>query len=346
MTRSPGALSPLVRPSEAPDSPLGPDGALRFGMHRTPYRTVDLDRAAVAGWPGPLAHLRLKQWQHFIVIAPDLALSFAIVNAAYTAVAWIQVIDRRTGQRQEVHANLLPPRARLARSLWDERCSARWRKGEIDVHNHLDGDGHHIRLRADTPTPLEAELSCLHKQVEPLVVMLPVGRGRGMYSHKVPLPVTGTVRLGDSTITLSADTTTALLDIHKAHYPRQMFWNWATLAGFDAAGRRVAINLTRNVVTDPSYHENALWVDGRVSLLGAAQFDLSGERWTMGTADGRVSLRFTSQGERREDLDLGPLAKSWFSQRYGLYDGTIRTDEGEIAVSGWFGLAEDHRSTW
>ena len=187
---------------------------------------------------------------------------------------------------------------------------------------------------------VQADLACLMKAT-PLSVCLPVGRGRAMYSQKVPLPVEGTLQWGSRRIELAADQTTGIFDIHKAHYPHHTWWRWATLAGRDDRGSLVAINLTHNLVQDDAFHENALWIDGELSLLPKPAFDLAGDAWTVEAGDG-TALRFDGDGERREDLDLLGLLRSRFRQRYGRFSGTA----AGRAISGAWGLMEDHDSRW
>ncbi|MBW1879896.1 MAG: DUF2804 domain-containing protein, partial [Deltaproteobacteria bacterium] len=193
----------------------------------------------------------------------------------------------------------------------------------------------------------KARLECLHDldTVEPMVVCLPVGEGRGMYSHKVPLPVRGTVTAAGREYVLDAEECFAILDIHKAHYPRKTWWKWATFAGKDGKGRRIGLNLTRNVVIDDALNENAVWVDGKLHPLGTARFDLDSEDWSMGTEDGAVELSFDAQDERREDLNLG-LVVSRFRQRFGTFSGPVRIGEEVIEVEDLFGVVEDHHAVW
>ncbi|MBW2255930.1 MAG: hypothetical protein JRI25_15210, partial [Deltaproteobacteria bacterium] len=63
-------------PLSAPPERLVDDqGAVRFGMFNAPIRDVDLGRFKVAGLPRSLAWLRLKQWQHFCIVHPSMALT-------------------------------------------------------------------------------------------------------------------------------------------------------------------------------------------------------------------------------------------------------------------------------
>lgn len=321
-------------------------GRPRFGMYAGAFPEVDLDRARVPGLPGPLARLRQKQWTHWLVVAPEIALTVAIVDAVFTRLVWVQAIDRATGERFEHRREGPLVKARIARSLWNERNVGAGRGLRVDVHDHLDAGAHHLRADARTDglprVAVDLHASC-PPETEPLAVVLPVGRDRAMVSHKVPLPCVGRVRIADRTIEITDGT--AVLDVHRAHYPRETWWRWATAVGRDARGRRIGFNLTENVVTDAAFHENAVWVDGRVRLLGAARLDTSGETWRAATADGGVELSFAAQGERGEDLDYR-VVKSRFRQRFGAFAGRLAIEGEAVEVRDWFGLMEDHQSRW
>lgn len=284
---------------------------------------------------GRLARFRFKQWQHLAVIHPQLAVTLAVVDAGWTRLGWVQVIDRRDGTRVEHHRQSPLLDLHVARTLRNGDTWLRSRGLRIALHAQLDDALHEVTAIAPE---LDVELVC-HATTTPLEVVLPLGRGRVMWSHKVPLPVSGRVRWRGETFELDRVHTTGIFDIHKAHYPHHTWWHWGTFAGRDLQGRRVAANLTRNVVPDPAFHENALWVDGALSLLPPPTFELSQEPWRMRGPE--VDLRFDGQGERREDLSVGPI-RSRFRQRYGTFAGTVAGHELQEA----FGLAEDHDSRW
>jgi hypothetical protein len=322
-------------------------GSPRFGSWNAPLPAVSLDRARVAGWRGPLGRLRLKQWEHWLVVTPTHALTFAVVDAAFTRLVWLQVIDRKTGERFEHRREGPLVSASLADALWDG--ASRGRSGTVDValHNHLAGGGHRAVCRAKTAglpdVAIDLWAECPLPATEPLVVVHPVGRNRAMYSHKVALPVAGTIAIGGERFAVDRATASAVLDVHKAHYPRETWWNWATAVGFDHRGRRVAFNLTANVA-EAGWHENAAWVDGRLTTLGPmARFGLGADPWTADVEG--ASLTFTGHGERAENLHYG-VVESRFRQRYGTFAGTLRAGGEAIEVADWFGLMEDHRARW
>lgn len=312
-----------------------------YGMFNAPLPDVDLLDAVIPGRPGPLARLRLKRWQHVLVVHPEAALMWACVDAAYLKLGWARFVERQSGASWE-HAVKSPVLdLGIARALHDDHTWLRSRTLTIDQHNHLAAGRHTTALTATgSEPPISADVE-MHADATPLVVNLPLGRGRSMYSHKVVLPVTGWFEAGGRRFECRKADTFAILDIHQAHYPRRTFWNWATFATADDAGS-FGLNLTRNVVPNPEFHENAVWRDGELSLLGAATFDFSDEgAWRIGTDDGEVDLTFTAQGERNENIQA-VVIESVFRQRFGTFAGRV----GDRTVDGAFGLVEDHRSVW
>lgn len=345
--------------SKPPPEIVDTSGRVNFGVFNAPFSRVNLEDARVRSLgvrlPRRLSRLRLKEWQHFGVITPELFLSFAIVDAKFMSKSWCHVVEREGGDHFE-HTRQSPIlRVGIARELFRDETFAHAPAYHVEVDNLLEEGAHRIRIQVakiGRRPAIHATLECHHdlSAIQPLVVVLPVGRGRGMYSHKVPLAVEGTVSVGGSVFDVSAETSLALLDIHKAHYPRHTFWNWATCAGRDAQGRVLALNLTRNVNEDDvRYNENALWIDGRLTHLGPARFDVDKQRlmdpWRITTTDGAVDLTFLPQGERCEDIRLG-VVRSSFHQPYGTFHGTVRIGDEEVVIEELFGVCEDHRATW
>lgn len=351
-----------------PTDPAGllePSGSPRLGLlSGTPLR-MDLDRAQITSHgvalPPRLARLRLKQWQHFALVLPDCFVGLALVDAGFLCKTWCYVLDRRSGVGYE-HERIAPPGLpalldlRLAAGLFDDRCHARSRGYSVFVHNHLAAGVHALQLHIDDAAGkpgVHGDLRCLHDRatIQALDVTMPSGLpGRGVYTHKVALPLSGELEVGGQRFVAAPEESFALLDIHQAHYPRHTWWNWATCAGRAVDGRAVALNLTRNINPDDvAINENALWVDGALSHLGPAHFDFRSDDvlapWRLRTACGAVDLVFTPRGERSEDLRLG-LMRSVFHQPHGTFTGTLRRGDDVLEISEQFGVCEDHDAVW
>jgi hypothetical protein len=354
---SPRDLLPLAEP---PTALVDAGGRLTLGVFAGLCRRANLEEARLR-WhglplPRPLARLRLKQWQHFGLVLPDLFLGVAIVDAGYLRTSWCFVVDRASGRSFEHRRSGVLLELRVAPDLWRDHTFVHARGMAVDIDNSLQLGEHALALAIDGAPgkpAVHGALRCLHDlaAIQPLSVVLPLGGvNQGMYSHKVALPLEGVLRIGDATHVADARSSFALLDIHRAHYPRHTWWRWATCAGQDAAGRLLALNLTRNIALQPErYTENALWIDGAPHRLAPARFEHDRARplgpWHLSTEDGAVELVFTPRGERSEELRLG-LMRSVFHQLHGTFDGTVRAAGQTLPCASFFGLCEDHDSVW
>lgn len=342
-----------------PSSLVQDDGTVRYGVFDKPFRRLGLEgaRLEVRGRPAPPSwvRFRLKRWQHFALVLPDLFVGFAMVDAGFLKTSWCSVADRKRGNHFE-HGRQAPVAdVQLSEALWNERSHFRGRGYGIGVHNHLEEGEHRVRIRIDRRRgrpAVQADLVCLHdlERNQPLVVSMPVGPNRAAYSHKVALPLEGRVRVGEREHVADPENSFALLDVHKAHYPRHTWWRWATFAGRDDQGRLLAMNLTANVNReDHAVNENVFWIDGTMQRLSPARFNLDRRDpmapWRLSTAEGEVDLVFTPEGRRRENVRL-LFARSVFQQPWGRFRGRIRTGDDTYEIPDLFGICEDHDALW
>lgn len=352
----------MIETRPAPDRLVDPDGRLLgFAVFDGAVRRANLEEARLR-WrglplPGLYARLRLKQWQHFALVLPEVYLGVAVVDAGYLRTSWCYVVERDSGRAFEHKRTGVTLDVRVARDLWHDHTHARARGYRVEIENLEERGEHELLLEIDRQgerPAVAARLVCGgadRPHPQPLAVVFAGGSpAHPAYTHKVPLPLSGTVRIGERTRAVDAEAGVAILDVHKAFYPRHTYWNWATFAGRDTRGRRVALNLARNMNRDDArVNENCLWLDGRIAHLGPAGFDYDHRHvlasWRVRTADGDVDLEFRPRGERREDLRLG-LVRSVFHQPYGTFAGTVRFLGEEIPVADQFGICEDHDSLW
>lgn len=337
------------------DTPAGlvEGGRLHCGVFQRPFRAPNLrDAPGVPAW---MRRWRLKEWQHWGLLHPDWYVSVAVVDAKFLATAWVSVFDRRTGRVLERTCKAPLRRLSLPADVYDGAVEYADGGFRVAIRNELDRGRHRITLdlapHGDLPA-VRGEVVAAQDltDIPPLVVSLPFAEGRPLYSHKVPCPLSGTLDIGGTPVGFDPARDFAILDEHKAFYPNRTFWRWATFACREANGDLLGVNLTQNVITDDSRHnENALWAGHRLSLLDAARFEIPAAPdapWHVRTLDGRADLAFQPQGARSEDLDLW-LVVSKFRQPVGLFSGTLVDDDGTAhEVKDALGVVEDHRVTW
>jgi len=340
----------------APEHLVDATGRPIRGVFEDLPRSANLEDARLPGHGRAWSRFRCKTWQHWAVISPEVFLGVAVVDTRYLHTTWCSVVQDPAGKsRHFEHAHKSPiAELRVADDLWDAHTTYRSAGYVVDIHNHVDAGRHDLRVdvsaRGRLPA-VRAELTVWHdpKRIQPLAVALPVGDGV-MYSAKFVVPVEGVLKVGDREYGLSAASAFAIADVHKAHYPRRTWWNWATFGGRDARGRLLGLNLTRNVHDDADgLNENGGWVDGRLTHYGPALFSFDRARplepWRIRTACGAVDLTFTPHGERTENVEAGIVA-SRFHQPWGTFRGTMRCDDEDVVVDGLIGVCEDHEARW
>ncbi len=329
-----------------------------WGMFRDPFRDenlLDLDlRIGGLRVPRPLRRFRLKEWQHVAVVADDLMMAFALVDAHYVANAFCWTASPDGSDFVEHHREAPAFSIEIARDLFGGNC--RFDAGGFSARfeNRLGERAHRMRLdvRGSGERPAVSADLVLHEDTtahQPLVVVLPVAPERPMYTHKSVCPISGTVTVGRRRHQLDPARDLALLDVQKTYYPYHTFWRWATFAGRDATGRLLAINLVHNLIQDDErYNENVLWVDGVLHPLSAARFEFDprdlARPWRIRTTDGRVDLTFSPVG-RREGRINAIAVLSDYKECFGRFDGSVVDADGNvIRVEGLHGVAEDHRA--
>jgi hypothetical protein len=141
----------------------------------------------------------------------------------------------------------------------------------------------------------------------------------------------------------SLDGGVASYDYSNGLLGRETAWRWAS-----AHREHIGFNLQAGYF---GAAENALWIDGAIVPLGAAQFAFDEHDpmrpWQVRTDDGLLDLVFTPEGMRRENRNL-LVAASRYVQPIGTFSGTVRAAAGADArtITRLVGVTEDHASRW
>lgn len=346
-----------MRPRKETPARLVEDGnVVECGVFRTPFRNLNLLEADIFGKdrriPRIFKDLRLKEWQHFGIISRDFYFGFALVDSKYLGNFFCYFFDRDSGKLVEYDCLAPPGRIKTSRELWNDDCRFRYRGYKVEIENRLDAGFHRTRVEIQgkgKKPGIRAELEVLEdlEKIEPLIVVSPIRPNRPLYTHKVACPVRGEVKVSGEVHTLDESQDIALIDVQKTFYPYHTFWKWATCAGYDKEGRLIALNLCQNFIEDDeTYNENCLWVDGKISYLGAARFKYDEgdvlRPWHIETTDGNCKLEMKPKGERCGKVNLG-LLMSNFHQPFGTFSGNVVDSDGKsYEINDLFGLVEHH----
>jgi hypothetical protein len=293
--------------------------------------------------------LRQKRWLYFGVSSPTLTACACVIDLGYLASGFAFALDRRTGRLVDHHR--VSPRLRRAVPDTPRGGVARFSApfARISIASRR---GAPSRLAADLGRGerrlrLDVEIDAHSGALVPLSLSNPLGGGRLTFTCKAAgLPARGRVLLGEpgrgGGAAFELVDALAALDYTHGLPPRELHWLWASGAGRASGGQTIGFNLVSGWNEEPE-SENAAWVDGRLLPLGRATFRTSPTLWEIEAPP--LSLRFTPEAERRQDVDLGLIASHYF-QPIGRFAGTLQEGGRVLRFEDVAGVTEDHRALW
>lgn len=324
-----------------PPSSVVLDGAPAQGRYAGCIDRLDWRGLGAAHRRGPLwMRLHHKRW-HYVGIGNErLFIGVAIVDIGWTGTAFAYLFDR--AQRRllaDWSQDGLPGlQVRIGDApLRGARASFRGWRSRLDLQERDDV----LQLQVEIPgLRLQAELAM--PQSPPLLAIGPIADGIAHATLKTTaMRVQGWAEAGGERFLL--DDATAALDASNGLLARDTAWRWAS-----AHSPQLGFNLQQGYF---GAQENALWLDGELIPLAAADFVFDPKAplapWRLRTEDGLLELRFTPEGLRAEDRNLG-IAASHYVQPIGRFDGFVRASTQAPAreVRHLLGVTEDHRSRW
>lgn len=342
-----------ARHLEPPPDALVHEGRIRFGHFSGGVRKpnlIDAKRPFGFFMPRALRDLRLKEWQAMQLGNGRIFVHAALFNAKSLAMVQLKLFDRLTQKKLVFEKPVLPNAFSVAQGLYATRTS--YEKGGVRLSFENDLEHGSLLLRIDIKRRLrlpavKGELVLDTRGTDPLVVSIPFGENRGMYSHKGLFPVTGKLTIGRDEHVFRRENGYALVDDHKGYYDYRMRWDWVTGAAHDASGTLVGFNLTRNASIDPdAYNENAFWRGGRITLLPAVRFERKKEKrgqeiWSVRDEKGLVDLEFRVEVQGDVKLNLG-FIESNYRGPFGYVRGRLAGENGEaLEIDRMFAMAED-----
>lgn len=334
----PAAPSQVVAAGE----PLS--GRYRGRLARIDWSELHAARQRSAWW----RRLHHKRWQYVGIGSGDLFIGVAIVDLGWCCSSFAYLFDRRERRLlADWSQEGLPGRSGGLSDAPIEGARAwfRGRRASLSLQHVAGGPaGDHLRLLVDVPR-LRIEAALALQPAAPLLLAIgPIEGGGAAHATQKSsaLPVTGWAEAHGRRWVLDDDAV-ASLDSSNGLLAHRTAWRWAS-----AHSPEIGFNLQQGYFGD---FENVLWLDGRLIALGAARFDFDPDQplqpWHVRTDDDRLDLRFTPEGARQADLNLG-LVASYYIQPVGTFDGWVRAAPGDAKrpVQGLLGVTEDHRSKW
>ncbi len=338
----------LHAPRDLPKPPpqvVREDGSLASGRYAGCIERIDWRHLAAAQERSALwRRLHHKRWQYVGISHETFFIGMAIVDVGWTCTAFAYFFDRQARRLLVDWSQDGLPGLQCQVSDAPVQGAKAFFKGwgaRLELQQSTENG---LALQVRVPgLQLEAEID-LSSAAPLLLAVGPIAHGGGL-AHATQkssaLALRGQLHVKGQTYAL--DGATACLDASNGLLSRHTDWRWASAHRAD-----VGFNLQSGYF---GAQENALWLDGQLIALDAAQFEFDVmqplQPWRVWTVDGLLDLQFRPEGARQQDRNLG-IAASHYVQPIGFFSGWVRPSAEAPArrVEHLLGVTEDHRSTW
>jgi hypothetical protein len=361
-------ISPQRRNVPTPED-LVEKGIVHFGTFDKEFTKMSILDAKKPTALCPIFNrLKLTLWEAVEIHLPDAFLLAVVCDMGIFGMCfnvlwdkkenkeyqWVETVkSNKNPSKSEIHigVNLLDGSSTYCEvSKTKMRFVNHFEKGEAHFDDYqVDKDGNTINGHFD-----------LEKVADPSIVSIPFGKNRPLCTEKMFFKATGSILIKGKEFK-SDDSSVAVIDDHRAYYPRKAHYDWLTIMGKDKEGNYLGLNLTKNQSTNPEeYNENLIWrsnKDGMPgnSLLPPVKFTHSANvlgfknpketpiTWECHDEDDMVNISFDVQAvyKDHERHGLG-LVKIDYFVVFGYAKGYVRDENGKkIDVTGYPVMGED-----
>lgn len=300
-------------------------------------------------FPKWMRDYRIKEWESFFIKDDRFFLEAMLANMKYYRIAQVCVYDRET-EKLLRFGKVVPFTGRkLPKNLYNSSIISRSYGFFFRIHNWLYADTIKVDLdikatrnRPSFTAHLEYDLK--RNKSTPIVVNLPFSERRCMYAYKVLASIRGDMVFGGRHISLDPDKTLGMFGDFKGFFPYRMHSGWCTGIGVDSENRTFGFSIAENQTKETNKNnENALWVDGRLTLLPPVRITMPesvDKEWVIQDVEGMVDLTFTPQVLKRTAVNL-LITKTEYDTPMGYFNGMLINSEGKkVQVRNLWGIGK------
>lgn len=291
--------------------------------------------------------LRLKEWQAFQTGLKDWFIFGALYNAKLSAIVVFSVFHKPSKQIYHFQKMISQGSLAIAKGLENSKSMYSSKLMSLIVENKLNQGQIIISAFAKQKDKPQIELNLQAKHIgEPIVVVQPFAKNKGMYSHKNIMPCNGFLKIENQVIEFNQTNAFTIFDDHKGYYPYKMKYDWVTGGGFSQKGELTGFNFTKNQVVQPDlFNENCLWHGEKMHPLPPVVFKRNDEFWSIKDEYGQVDLRFYPQISKEIKFNYLIVGSDYLAP-YGYFKGKIKTEVVTIDCEniGMYGMGEKKRN--
>ncbi|MCM1988384.1 DUF2804 family protein [Oceanirhabdus seepicola] len=324
------------------------NGTFNFGTYKYPIENVnmlDCLKPFKIRTLRKLNYARLKEWEAFQGGNDRFFILGSIYNVKWMAMNIIIVYDKLNDKVYEYKEKSLERKSQIGKGMMNNVTEFTLKNTNIKFVNKLDcGEVTiHCFARGDKTKPdIDIKITGRHI-IDPNVICHPFGMNRGVYSHKEIMRMNGEMIFGDEKIVFNEEDAFMIIDDHKGFYPFKMKYDWVTGYGFGENGNLIGFNLTDNQVIQPQkYNENCLWNHKKYELPNIKFTHVNEKLWNIKDEKGKVNVEFTILNQYELKFNCGVMYSD-YEAPFGVFNGTIETEDGIFIMKDFFGMGEKKR---
>lgn len=331
-------------------------GKAHFGTFNNEFSNLNiLDCARPTKWGNLFKKKKLSLWEALTVEFDEGMLLSAVVNLGFFGMGFNVFFEKKTNKVYSFRTVVRSNQVKFADNLLDGKETS------IDVpdlefsflNDFGDGfvqvDNIHTNKKVGS---IEYHLK-LNTVSKPSIVCIPLDVNRPLATEKQLFKAKGKLTINGKTYDLK-DSATAVIDDHRAYYPRKSHYDWLTCLGKGEEGKYQAFNLTHNQSIDAdSYNENLIWKDNSSSFLPPIKFthtarckdfinsDETPTQWIIKDEHDMVNLRFNILGINKT-RDNFLVARTDYYIAFGTLSGYLKDENGTTyEYDNLYALGED-----
>lgn len=321
-------------PKPSPEA-LVINGQTQWGTFDTALSKINLldsENPLGTKFPKFLKPFRLKEWEAFQIDSEDYFVLGAIYQTNVASLNILSLWDKKKNTLQTWQSYARPSQLVMADNLIESVNHLSTSNSSLWFHNQLDKGLCRIegRFKGKNKDKPNFSLNCLLTSCsKPSVVSMPLGKNRGLYTHKEVFNVSGSMQIGAEKINFT-DSNLAIIDDHKGFYPYKLHYDWITGMETHENGDVLAFNLTKNQVIKPvEYNENLLWLNGERHPLPPVHFEHQKDgTWHIRDDIGYVDLVMKPEQHLIIKNDF-IVSKIDYHAPFGTFSGTLKDQMGK-----------------
>lgn len=303
-----------------------------------------------------------KQWEYYTVTDGKKQLLISFANVGIGGFTGIRLIDLQTGEINADASTIFLGGKRFV-PLKKVDVPGKWGGKIGKTEFEFDTKKYERNVRFKTVhkgKAIECSLSMdIPEGLENITTVLPFQGDDTMFfmtTKQNCMPTEAVFRFGDYEYKFTKDSSFCSLDWGKVNTPRSLVWYWGSGAAYltdsDGAKHTFGFEITWAIGDESHATETCLFYDGKVHKIGAVDVekfpkDRYMHPWKFISEDGRFNLTMTPTFNNHSDLNLGVIARMNCHQIYGIWNGTVTLDSGEVLeIKDMFAFCEYVENRW